>query len=80
MLKTSLRWVAFAAVVLSAVWVFQDPKIEACVVLAGAMVTFLGTFLTSGKSADGQHQSVKGGSIGVQAGGDVTGDVGNKGV
>ena len=80
MLKTLLRWVALAAVVLSGLWAFREPKIEAWVAVATSIAAFLGTFLPFDKSGVGQRQSVKSGSIGVQAGGNVSGDIGNKDV
>lgn len=71
-MKTVLRGVALLALVLAAAWVIAEPRrLDAWAAAAAALVVFLGLLVHRKADARSQEQRVSGGSVGIQAGGDV---------
>lgn len=72
MLKNCLRYLAFAAFVVAAAWVYSEPKkYDSWVAAAAALVVFLGLLAPFPKRPPIQSQDVRAGGTGIQAGRDV---------
>lgn len=71
MVRTLLRWTAFAALLLAGAWVYKETKLESWLAAASALVVFLGSFLPVAVGKPSQHQVVGNRSTGIQVGGDL---------
>lgn len=71
MLKMVIRWTALGAVLIAFFWAYRDPRLEAWLAAASALVVLLGSFLPGTGEGGGQSQSAHTGSTAIQAGRDV---------
>ena len=65
------RLIAAVAAAVACVWAYRDTRFDSLVAALGAVGIFAGLFVVPKLRAARQKQSLSGGSVGIQAGGDV---------
>lgn len=70
----ALQILSAAAFIGSIAWLIHSPDYEPAIACMTSLATFLGSFIADRqqKNKSGLHQSVSKGSVGIQAGGDIS--------
>ena len=74
-----LRILAIVALSIAVVWLYSEPSYKSLLAAVGALSGLISTFLFRKKNINGpsQNQTVGDNSIAIQAGGDISGSIGN---
>lgn len=69
----TFRVITIIAFLIAIIWLYSDPKFDSAFATAGALAAVIALFVIpkNKKKQPNQSQTIKGGSTGIQAGGDV---------